>query len=201
MQKTGWVRAGGAIVLISLSAALAGCGSSHKAAAPAAANAQPARPKHVITAEEIAVADMISAVKAGRQAAPVELKFEMDSRPSPGEPLEVRFALIPGAVPVAQVAASFQGEDGLEVVRGGQTPALEKPVPGMPVLRSVTVMPKADGIYTLTATVSTEADGQTTNTTFAIPVIAGTGLPELTAKSQPARPAPPDAGAATAKAR
>jgi hypothetical protein len=49
----------------------------------------------------------------------------------------------------------------------------------------VTVVPKADGIYTLTATVSTEVDGQTTNTAFAIPVIAGSGLPELTAKSPP----------------
>jgi hypothetical protein len=115
----------------------------------------------------------------------------MTDRPQPGQPLSVQFVLIPAAT-VQSLAAKFEGDEGLTVVSGDQVPTVEKPPPNVPIRHTLTVLPKADGIYMVTVTLSVGMEDDTKARVFSIPVIAGNGLPQLAAHSDPpaAKPHP-----------
>jgi hypothetical protein len=59
---------------------------------------------------------------------------------------------------------------------------VDKPAAGIPIKRTITVLPQADGIYTLHAMVTASSDGDSRTTSFAVPVIAGAGVTDLPAK-------------------
>ncbi len=134
---------------------------------------------------------MIAAVTATKAPTPVNVRFAMSERPQPGQPLEVDVALIPVDPAVVRVSAKFDGEDGLVLVKGREAPAVDKPAPRVPIMHTVTIMPNADGIYALMATVTAATDADSKTVVFAIPVIAGKGLPELAAKSDTGAKHPP----------
>jgi hypothetical protein len=104
------------------------------------------------------------------------VKFQLAARPEPGKPLTVDFALIPDAT-VTSVAARFEGDSGLTLVSGEQVAQVEKPAPNVPIRHSVVVLPKSDGIYALTATVTITNGGDPRDRAFTVPLIAGQGLP------------------------
>jgi len=60
---------------------------------------------------------------------------------------------------------------------------VDKPPQGIPIKRTITVLPQADGIYTLHAMVTASSDGDSRTTSFAVPVIAGAGLQDPPAKA------------------
>lgn len=121
--------------------------------------------------------DFVTAVSAGRPGAPIELKFALRKRPEVGEPLEIHFAVVP-VVPLDRVIASFQAGDGLELRAGNQMPRLERPLAGEPVSHVVTIVPKRDGIFHLTAVILAESATSSIARTFTIPIIAGAGIAE-----------------------
>ena len=129
-------------------------------------------------------AGMDTAVSAVKGPSPVNVKFQMADRPQPGQPLSVEFVLIPDAT-VQSLAVKFEGDDGLTVVSGDQLAALEKPPANVPIRHTVTVLPKSDGIYTVTVTLAVAIGEETKARVFLIPVIAGAGLPQLAAHSEP----------------
>jgi hypothetical protein len=60
----------------------------------------------------------------------------------------------------------------------------------VPIQHVFKVLPKQDGIYTLTATLSgVDTAGQVTTQAYAIPIIAGRGFPDLPVKPATAPPA------------
>jgi hypothetical protein len=83
---------------------------------------------------------------------------------------------------LAHVSAKFEGEAGLQLVNAGDAVSVDKPPPGIPIKRTITVLPEADGIYTLHAMVTASSDGDSRTTSFAVPVIAGAGLSDGAAK-------------------
>jgi hypothetical protein len=160
---------------------LCACGaSSTPDATTAAPTAQKA--KKLPVAGDASTADMSSAVSVTKAASAVQLKFELKSRPSPGTPVEVDVALIPTDPALAHVSAKFEGEAGLQLVNAGDAVSVDKPAPGVPIKRMITVLPQADGIYTLHAMVTASSDGDSRTTSFAVPVISGAGLPDAAAK-------------------
>ena len=171
-----------------LSAALAaagllwGCGSGKDAGSAGAAKQQPTVRKALKPADK--TLSMVSAVADRTRGGPVpvQVKFELKARPEPAQPLDVDIAIVPVSGAVDRVTGKVEGEDGLELLDGAQIPTAERPAEGVAIEHTVRVLPKRDGIFTLSASLTVDAAGQTTSATFAIPVIAGAGMPELQAK-------------------
>jgi hypothetical protein len=179
-------RAGRALhvaLTICLAVGLAGCGwdadpgasITHVKKAPAS------KPGGAVDRSTV---DMVNAVSPGKGGPPVQLKFELRGRPQVGQPVDVEVALVPIAPNIDRLQAVFQPGDGLEVVSGAAIAPVEKPPEGVPIRETLTVLPKRDGIFTVTALVSVDSDTTSLVRTFSIPLIAGAGLPELAAKSE-----------------
>jgi hypothetical protein len=163
-------------------ACLSACGSANSSAdtagithrGPAKAHRPPPKPADPTAGMSTAVATM-------KGASGINVKFQLESRPAVGQPLSVDFALVPDPSVVA-VSGKFDGDDGLKLLDGAQLPVVEKPAPGTPIRHTVTVVPSKDGIYTVTASLMVTAAGDDARLhTFAIPIIAGDGLPHLSA--------------------
>jgi hypothetical protein len=185
-------RAGWAVAVAALLLGLNGCGSSSSESGDAAHSNQKKGPSHRLAADPSirSPEDMVTAVSVGKGGPPVGLKFELRSTPRPGQPLDVDFAVLPDAQAIDRIDAKFQGGDGLAVVEGGDLAPVEKPAQGTVIRHVVQLLPKEDGIFTVTAAVTVDLGNDSITRTFTIPVIVGEGLPELTAKSEAADGAP-----------
>jgi hypothetical protein len=128
------------------------------------------------------LAEMVAAVSATKSGAPVQMRFALKDHPSVSEPTALEVAVVPDAPAMDSLSIQFQGGDGLDVVEGGEPSQVAKPSMGAPVRRTLKVVPRHDGIFTLTAVVTIHLADETSTRTFAIPVIAGTGIPELAAR-------------------
>ncbi len=169
-----------------ITALLCGCGSSHEGAQNA--TAAKAAKKHLNPADALS-RSMVGAVtqtKPGTAPIPVTVKFGLGGRPDVGQPLQVNLQLLPTASNLDRIFGRVEGEEGLEIVNSGELAEAQKPVENTPIDRAVEVMPKKDGIYTLTATISVDMGGSISTQTFTFPVIAGAGFTDLGPKPQPA---------------
>jgi hypothetical protein len=127
--------------------------------------------------------DMVGAASTGGTGAPAVLvKFELRQRPSVAQPLDIDLAIVPASGALDRVSGKVEVGDGLELAAGAEIPPTERPVEGVPILHSIKVRPKKDGIFTVNAVLAVDAAGQSTSRTFSIPVIVGAGLPEPPAK-------------------
>jgi hypothetical protein len=127
---------------------------------------------------------MVTAVSASKAGPPVELKFELLERPEAGQPLDVDIALLPDAPTISRLYAKFQAGEGISVVEGDELSQVDKPAAGAVIRHQVRVIPKQDGIFTLSAIVSVDLANDSLTRTFSIPVIVGEGVPEPAAKAE-----------------
>jgi hypothetical protein len=179
ISPAGWAVA--AALLLGLS----GCGSTTGSNAAAHARKTPGRQSAPAGEPATrALGDMVAAVSASKAGPPVEVKFDLRQRPEVGQPLDVDIALVPVSAAIEHLYARFQTGDGLTLVEGGEVATVEKPAQGVPIRHTVRIIPKRDGIFTLSATVGVDSENDSVSRTFSIPVIAGEGLPELAAKSE-----------------
>jgi hypothetical protein len=114
----------------------------------------------------------------------VGLKFELRSIPQAGQPVDLDLAVLPDAPAIERIDGRFDGNENLTLVDGGDLAAIEKPAQGSVIRHVVRLLPKQDGIFTVTAAVTVTLANDSITRTFTIPVIVGEGLPELTAKSE-----------------
>jgi hypothetical protein len=174
--------AAGLIVLL----ILGGCGSGDKGEQAAATRARAA--KKAMSPQDLLARSLVggaTSVKPGSAPLPVQVKFALRTRPDVAQPLDIDIAIVPTASNLDRIFGKVEGEEGLELVGSGELAEADKPVENTPIERSVQVLPKQDGIYTLTATVSVDMGGQISTQSYSFPVIAGQGMPDL-----PAAPAP-----------
>ncbi len=174
-----------AVVVAALLLELGGCGSSSSSSGSSgdAARSSQKKTHHATDPSNRPPEDMITAVSAGKGGPPVGLKFELRTTPEAGKALEVDLAVIPDAVAIERIQAKFQGGENLSVVEGGDLADIEKPAQRSVIRHVVRVLPKQDGIFTLSATVTVDLANDSITRTFTIPVVVGQGLPELAAKS------------------
>lgn len=165
----------------------AGCGVADEGAS-AGSSATPAR---VVPSARDAIqaqgsdrgADMVRAVSAGGTAGgPVDLLFELKARPEVGEPVDIELALTP-TIDLQRVIASFRAGEGLELRAGAEMPVLEKPETGVPVSHVLTIVPRRDGIFSVTAVVQADSSESSRTLTYTIPIIAGAGIAEPVAQN------------------
>jgi hypothetical protein len=134
--------------------------------------------------------DMVAAVSASKSPGPIDLRFAVPQAPVVGQPIDIQLSITP-KVELERIVARFQATDGLELLRGAETGVLDKPAPGVEIIHTLTVIPKADGIFNITAVVLTDSATDSVARTFSIPLIAGNGVPELPADNPPPGPSQP----------
>jgi hypothetical protein len=163
---------------------LAGCGagdSQPKAGSSAGKSHKSKKSDAPSVPGEENLSDMVAAVSASK-GPPVELKFALPVRPEVGQVTDIDVALIPSQPLPESVSITFQIGEGLDIVEGSQMERIEKLTPGAPIRHVVKVLPKRDGIFSLTAVVSFTSSNLESNRTYSIPVIAGQGMPDQVAK-------------------
>jgi hypothetical protein len=163
--------------------ALTGCGSAEP---DPAASGTPAsgNPRSAVSGGR---PDMVAAVSASKTPGAAEVRFALSGRPTVGQPVDIQLALTP-TVELDRLYARFQGSEGLDLVKGGETAHYEQPSRGKELSHTVTVIPRSDGIFNVTAVVLSDSDTESIARTYTIPIIAGAGLPELPPPEAEARP-------------
>ena len=117
---------------------------------------------------------MVSAVSSsGKPGAPVELKFDLASRPELGKPLQVTVVVVPLGEGITQLRVVFQSNEAVEVQAGSEMAVQNRPAVGVAVSHSVTVVPRRDGVFYLGAVALVEGPGGSVARSFAIPIIVG----------------------------
>jgi hypothetical protein len=135
-------------------------GTTGKQSAKASANAQ-------------GLAGMVSGVAPpGATTASVQVKFQLKERPAIAQPLDVDVVIVPVYGNLERISGKFAGDDGLEMVGGQDIAPIEKPVEGTPIHHTVQVLPKRPGVFTLTAILMVDSEGQSSGQSFSTPVIA-----------------------------
>lgn len=180
-----FVRRIAALTGLAVCAALSSCGSS---SAPSTSGGAASTLEHLkaigtrhpsaahATAKPAArgTADLVAAVAGGKEAIPVEVRFALHDRPEVGKPVELDVQVTPTG-PLGHFVTSFNAEDGLAIERGGDASETDRPEPGVPVSRALTIVASKDGIFYVTATVLVDSGADSVARTFTIPVIAGAG--------------------------
>lgn len=193
MTSTRISRAGWALAMMVSLGLLAGCGSSSgSGTGSVAAKTKKAHTQVSTDPAERPPADMVAGVSPSKAGPPVALKFELREPPQAGQLLDVDIAILADAPAINRIYGKFQGAEGLDLVEGGELPAIDKPAAGSIIRHVVRVLPKQDGIFTVSATVSVDVADDSLSRTYSIPVIVGDGLTEQTARTEVAegRPAP-----------
>jgi len=115
-------------------------------------------------------AGLVEAASPGKSDAPIELKFDLQHRPTLGKALEIGIAIIPQiSARVADVQAS--GSEGLSVATASADMEIS-PVEAMQVYRRViSVTPSAEGLMLLGVKVTLKHDEVEDYRVFSIPLI------------------------------
>lgn len=150
---------------------LVGCGDSPDPAAtvPGPDSAQVAKVRREAATQ---TENMVAAVAAGKPGAPIDVRFDVTTKPRLGEPLEIKVAVVPLSA-VARLHVVFQGNDGLTVTSNGELGPLDKPKVGAIIRHVVTVVPRSEGVFTLSAVAVTEEGDANMSRSFAMPLIVG----------------------------
>lgn len=157
-----------------------GCGSGHEPNTTPKAGGAPAATRKDAWAAETRARYLVTAVAAGKPgSAHVQVKFEIKGRPDIGQPVDVDVVILPVSDSLDRVAGRVTTEDGLELLAGGDIPAVDRPAEGVALPHTVRILPKQDGIFTLRAVLTVDSGSQSATETFQIPVIAGAGMPDL----------------------
>ncbi len=122
---------------------------------------------------------MVSAASSARTGpATVQLRFELRERPDVAQPLDIDVVILPASATLDRLSGRVEAGDGLQLTEGSEIAPTDRPADGVPIRHSIRVLPKREGLFTVTAVVSLDAAGQSWSQTFSIPVIVGAGVPE-----------------------
>jgi hypothetical protein len=176
------------VALVVGATGLTACGSSEPDP-----NATPGGAGKSKAARVTGPAGMVAAVSASRAPGAIDVRFRLSGKPTVGQPVDIELALTP-TVELESLFARFRPSDGLELTKGAETLHYDHPALGTGLSHTVTVVPKSDGIFNVTATVLTDSSTDSIASTYTLPLIAGAGLPELPAtppSGPPSKPAKP----------
>ena len=172
-----WILARNVGLQLAVLGLLWGCGSGGNSNTPVSHHTASHKP---VRAADAHSRNMVGAVADPKgDPVPLQVRFELRSRPQPSQPLDVDLEITPVSASVDRVSASLHGEDGLELVDGAQLTPQDRPPEGVPIEHSVRVLPKREGIFTLSALVIVDSGGQSVREIYSIPIIAGAGIPDL----------------------
>lgn len=175
-----------AALVLGLVLAIAGCGSATE---PAPAQTKAAAPVRKVASPADSLSPyLVTAVTTTKSGASLlQVKFELGARPVVGDPVDVDLVIVPQADHIEEISGTVQAEEGLQVLSGATIPEADKPPFGTPIHHNLKVRATRDGIFSLNAALTVQADGQTLAPVYSLPLIAGNGLAETPANPAPAR--------------
>lgn len=115
-------------------------------------------------------AGMVQAASQGKSELAVELKFELQRRPTVGQPLDINIAVLP-QINADPAEIQVTGGDGLTVAPGASHFNLAAVEAGQVYRQSLTVTPSTDGVVLLSLTVALKHGDQADTRVFSIPLI------------------------------
>jgi len=118
---------------------------------------------------------MANAVATGKTSAPVDLKYDVLTKPEVGQPFEIELAFLP-RLATDTLEVEVTGIPGLVVVSGG-TARFDGVAAGGRHVAKVTVQADTAGIYYANVVVRMITQVQTEARTFSVPVVVGTIAP------------------------
>jgi hypothetical protein len=121
------------------------------------------------TAAEL-TAGMVEAASQGKSDVAVQLKFELQRRPTVGQPLDINVAVLP-RIDANPAELQVTGGDGLTVASGAAHFDLAAVESGQVYRQTFTVTPGVEGVLLLGVTVSLKHDDTSETRTFSIPLI------------------------------
>ena len=180
-----------ASAVVTLAAVTAGCSKSDDAQGDGHSTTAHSRhlPKRVTSAAPGAedLHDMVAAASANKSGPPVEVKFALVQKAEVGQPSTLDVAIVLGQPLPDAITVAFQPTDGLEIVEGADLLSVDRPAEGIPIRRTVKLLPAKDGIFTVNAVVTLKEAHDSPVRTFSIPIIAGRGVPEPAARPEAAK--------------
>lgn len=174
---------------------LAACGSNDEPApAPAAAPAPPPKPA-VEKAPEDPTANMARAVATSGASAPINLRYEITSKPVTNTPIEIDLAVLV-ATGADSLSLSFESGPGLTII-SEPPPAQENVQPGVPVMAKLAVSADKPDVFYVTVVATIQSSGVPTTRQYAIPLIFSDPPPPPSeaVESAPAEPPPAEPAA------
>jgi len=169
---------------------LAACSNEESAPSAATPSGESTRAKapELNAAAKDATKHMVTGVtNTAKPGAPVDLRFEIKERPAAGVPLQVEIAFLP-QVGSPSLRATFIATDGL-AVRPSPVPASYKDVTTGGIYRhTLTVVPREDGAYYVSAIVLMDLDNGPEARTFNLPIVVGAPA-DVAAKPEPPKDA------------
>lgn len=136
--------------------------SKHRAKATVAAKPGP-------TPQEL-TAGMVEAVTVGKSSVPVDLKFDLPTRPEIGTPLQIVLGLLPQQA-ASEASIKVTGSGGLQPAPGNEVIEVGAVDPSEAYRVTVTVTPTAEGVQLLSIDVSLKHEDTTDTRSFSLPVI------------------------------
>lgn len=161
-------------VVSALLLALTACGNDTESKPAATPVDAPARADGTAAGDTVADATrgMVAGVTAGKAGGLVDLKFKINARPELGQPLAIDIAFLPN-VASDLMRATFISTEGLSV-RSSEVPAdYERVQPGAVYRHQLSVVPRDNGVYFVSAIVSMQTSTGDVTRTFSIPVVVG----------------------------
>ena len=162
---------------------VSGCGGGSESGAKPHAKA---KPMNTAQAPQPASVDddprYAAAVVSGKTSAPVDLKYDLATKPRAGEPFEIELVFQP-RLPADTLEVEVTGMPGLVVGQQGAF-KFDKVQVQTPYVQKVTVQADADGTYYVSVVARMISQIQTEVRTFSVPVVVGT-TPAVVAKPAP----------------
>ncbi len=170
-MKNGRVLAVGALLVI----AMAGCGGGGSAGGTpvSAVRSASALAKRGPSAHE-QTAGMVEAASIGKSGVPVELKFDLLTRPALGQTMDVDIAVLP-QIDASAATVQVTSMDGLDMPPGANEFAFLTVEADQVYHRKLRVRPNAEGVLVLDLTVTLTHDEVVESREFAIPIIVDAG--------------------------
>jgi hypothetical protein len=135
----------------------------HRAAAPAGSPEQ-----HALDVAH----HMGPGVPVGGGTAAVDVRFELASAPQPGQPFEVRLAVLPDAI-AAQMQIEVTAGDGLVLSAPTAPLTVQKVEPGSVQFLTAEAAAEQPGTHVLTVRVTFDNPGGSETREFSFPVVVG----------------------------
>jgi len=118
-------------------------------------------------------ADMVRGVSPGKATAPIDLKFNIASRPTLGVSLDIDVAVI-ATSHSDSMTLSVQGSGGIEVDSSTSLASFPKSLPGSLYRHKLRVTPRAEGAFNVSVLVTALVPGSGAQSrSFSIPVLVG----------------------------
>lgn len=115
-------------------------------------------------------AGMVEAASPGKSEAPLELKFDLQRRPTVGQPLEIEIALMPG-ISADSATIRLSGTDGLVLSAASEQIEISAIEASQVYRRIIRLTPTAEGVFVLGLTATLKHGEIEEYRLFSIPLI------------------------------